>query len=292
MCGIVGSAPAQPGALSQAGGAADRDALRDGQPRQRLDRCRRLRRSALVTSRTWGRLGGRRVRRRRRCRLHHRWTARRRRRGPDGRRHLPGVGRRDVRGAARCGQGGVPAGIDRRLRRRPGRAQGRRASGVVDRRMGAGQGAGLAGCRPHQDGDRVRGHARGLPPLRGRTRTVHGTQRLVRQPRHHPARTAFSWSRIRQRERHRSGSAVHRQAAGRRPRCGVGVEGALRDVRRLLHAAGVQPTTRSRWSATRSRASPPSSPRPPTGSRWAANTALWQDFPVSRMRPSGSRSRR
>ncbi len=134
-----------------------------------------------------------------------------------------------------------PRALDRRLRRRPGGAQGRRASDGADRRMGARQGAGLAGRRTHQDGDRVRGHARGLPPLRGRTRTVHGAQRLVRQPRHHPARTAFGWSRFRQRERHRGGRALHRQAARRRPRRGVGVEGALRDVRRLLHAAGVQP---------------------------------------------------
>ena len=106
--------------------------------------------------------------------------------------------------------------------------------------VGAGQGAGLAGRRAHPDGDRVGGHASGLPSLHGRTRTVHGAQRLVRQPRHHPAPTAFRRNRLRQRERHRSGRAVHRQATGRRPRRRVRAEGTLRDVRRLLHAAGVQ----------------------------------------------------
>ena len=124
----------------------------------------------------------------------------------------------------------------------------------------------------------------GLPPLHGRARTVHGAQRLVRQPRHHPARTAFRRNRLRQRERHRGRRAVHRQAAGRRPRRGVGVEGAVRDVRRLLHAAGLQPRLvrggprRDRLQARRDRRDRR------LGGRWAANTGLWQDFPVSRTR--------
>lgn len=54
------------------------------------------------------------------------------------------------------------------------------------RAVGTGRGAGLAGRRPHPHGDRVRGHSVGLPSLRRRTGTVHGPQRVVRQPRHHP----------------------------------------------------------------------------------------------------------
>ena len=47
--------------------------------------------------------------------------------------------------------------------------------------------------------------------------------------------------RIRQRERHRGRRTLRRQAAGRRPRRRDRAEGTVRDVRRLLHAAGVQP---------------------------------------------------
>ena len=67
---------------------------------------------------------------------------------------------------------------------------------------------------------------------------------------------------------------------------GRDVEAALKELcaRRLTASTRCWcPTAiRSRWCATRSPASPPSSPRPPTGWRWAANTARWPGFPASR----------
>ena len=59
MCGIVGLHLRTPELVPPTGGAAHRDAVRDGRPRQRLGRRRRLRRSDLVTSGAWVRLGAR-----------------------------------------------------------------------------------------------------------------------------------------------------------------------------------------------------------------------------------------
>ena len=144
-------------------------------------------------------------------------------------------------GPARRCQDGIPRGADRRVRGRHGRSQGSRRPADTDRRMGSCQGAGLAGGRSHEDGDRVRRDPCRLPSLHRGARAVHGAQRLIRQSRHHPAPTTLRGSRIRQRERYRSGRSLHRQAACRRPRRRVCAQGTLRDVRRLLHAAGVQP---------------------------------------------------
>ena len=58
------------------------------------------------------------------------------------------------------------------------------------RRVGPPGGQGWQGVGPHPDGHRVGGHTVGRAPLRRRTRTVPGAQRVLRQPRHHPPRTA------------------------------------------------------------------------------------------------------
>ncbi len=108
-------------------------------------------------------------------------------------------------------------------------------------RAGGWPGRRLAGRRPHADGNRIRGHSVGLPPLRRRPRSVHGAQRFVLQPRHHPARTPRPRRGLRQRERHRGRRPLHRRAAGRGPRRGECAQGTVPDVRRLLHAVGVRP---------------------------------------------------
>ena len=113
--------------------------------------------------------------------------------------------------AGRC-QGGLPAGADRRLRRRRCGAQRRWAPKGADRCLGIGQRRGLAGRWSHPDGDGVCRDAVGLSSLCGRARSMSGAQRLVRQPRHHPSRITRRRSRIRQRERHRGRCPIRRPA--------------------------------------------------------------------------------
>ena len=200
-------------------------------------------------------------------------------------------GRHVFGGAARCDHGHLPRRADRRLRLGHGGAQGRWASARVDRCVGPGQGAGLAGRRSHQDGDRVRGDARGLPPLRRRARTVHGAQRFVRQSRDDPPRTTRRGCAIRQRERHRGRRAVHRPAVGRRSRRGNRAQGAVRDFDGFYT---LLVSNRDSFAVVRDAIAckPAVIAETDDWVAMGANTARWRGFPASRPPRSGSRSRR
>ena len=284
------TAPAHPELYPRLGGAAHRDAVRDGRPRPRLGRSRRLRRPGLVAGRA------------RRVSLLDVDA-------PDevaaalaaelGRRSTVGAvdttvlltaGRLDD--AARRRQGGLSPRPGRRLRSRPDGAQGRRTSPSPDRAWGLPEAQGWQGVGHTRMATESAVTPGRLPPLRRRAPTSAWCT-TARSPTTPPSgATSRRRSGVRQRERHRGRRAVRRPRAGRGPRRRR-PRSKSSAPRSTASTPCWSPTaTRSPWSATRSPASPPSSPRPTTGSPWPASTARWRSCRASRTPASGSPSPR
>ena len=161
-----------------------------------------------------------------------------------GRHHRAVAARVDAEALLDRGPRGLPGRAGRRLRRRPRRAQGRRAPARPRRRVRPGRArrAGRASAHTRMATESAVTPA-GCHPYAVGPGPVPGAQRLVRQPRHHPPRAARrgrASSTARTTPRSAPASSPTQLAAGRRPG-----EGAARSccatLRRLLHAAGLQP---------------------------------------------------
>ena len=282
MCGIVGLHLRNPELYPRLGRAAHRDAVRDVRPRQRLGGRRRLRRPDAGPRRAAACVSLLDVARR---------PQTERRRGGQ-RRSAPTVDRStvgdtlpaaadvDSEALLAAVAAAYPTRPGRRLRRRPGRAQGRRAparrstdagacagasgwQGVGHTRMATESAVTPAGCHPYAVGPEqclvhngsFANHATIRRELRAagvdfdsENDTEVGARFVAKQLADGPRRRDGA-----------EGAAARRSTASTRCWCPTG--------------------TRSPWSATPSPASPPSSPRPPTGSRWPANTARCAGLP-------------
>ena len=253
------AAPAHPGPLPAAGGTAHRDAVRDGRPRQRLDRCRRLRRSGLVAS--WARCA---YRSSTSPTTRTPWPA-----AVDRTRSAPGrrrdrrydyllYGRRDLDGpcstpsgptyprALIAGFGSDMAvlkgvGHPRKLTDAWGLAKAQGWQGVGHTRMATESAVTPAGCHPYAVGPEQ-------CMVHNGSFANHATIRRELRA----AGVEFDS----ENDTEVGARFIAKQLAdGSRRRDGA--QGTVRDVRRLLHAAGVRIAIRSPWSATPSPASRP-----------------------------------